>query len=36
MSGLDEKKCLRFEVVSAPGFEGLWVRQALKVLWVAL
>ena len=22
MSGLDEKKCLRFEVVGAPGYEG--------------
>ena len=22
MSGLDEKKCLQFEVVGAPGYEG--------------
>ena len=34
MSGLDEKKRLRFEVVSASDFEGLWVRWALRVLWV--
>ncbi|XP_065625315.1 wall-associated receptor kinase 4-like [Quercus suber] len=31
MSGLDEKKRLRFEVVGAPGSDCLWVRQALTV-----